>query len=200
MKLLSTLLASVAFLLSGCFATNPPAPNEAVSPNYQYIIGPGDQLSIVVWRNQELSTVVPVRPDGRISTPLVDDMIATGKNPSQLAREIETVLKKYVQEPKVTIMVQNFGSVSTEQIRVIGQATRPAALPYKQGMTLLDVMIAVGGLTEFASGNSAVLIRKDANGQQSFSIRLRDLMKRGDVSANVPMLPGDVVIIPESFF
>jgi polysaccharide biosynthesis/export protein len=200
MKLVTALFTALALLMSGCMSTNPPAPTDATSPNYQYIIGPGDQLSIVVWRNAELSTVIPVRPDGRISTPLVDDMIAIGKNPSQLAREIETALKKYVQDPKVTIMVQNFGSVSSEQVRVIGQAARPAALPFRQGMTLLDVMIAVGGLTEFASGNSAVLIRKDANGQQSFSVRLRDLMKRGDVTANVPMLPGDVVIIPESWF
>jgi polysaccharide biosynthesis/export protein len=200
MKLITALLTALSVLLTGCASTNPPAPSEPVSSNSQYVIGPGDQLSIVVWRNQELSTVVPVRPDGRISTPLVDDMVAIGKNPTQLAKEIETTLKKYVQDPKVTIMVQNFGSISSQQVRVIGQAARPAALPFRQGMTLLDVMIAVGGLTEFASGNSAVLIRKDEKGQQSFSVRLRDLMKRGDVTADIPMLPGDVVIIPESWF
>ncbi len=200
MKFLSGFIASIALFIAGCTSSNPPAPIDASSSDYQYIIGTGDQLSVVVWRNAELSTIVPVRPDGKISTPLVDDMVAMNKNASQLARDIENSLKKFVQDPKVTVLVQNFGSVSNQQVRVIGQAAKPAALPFRQGMTLLDVMIAVGGLTEFASGNSAVLIRKDATGQTSFSIRLRDLMKRGDVTANVPMLPGDVVIIPESWF
>jgi polysaccharide biosynthesis/export protein len=199
MKLIFVLFVLLSALLTGCAGTLPNAPAQAPSPDYKYIIGPGDNLNIIVWRNSELSGTVPVRPDGRITTPLVEDMVAIGKNPSQLAREIETALKKYIQDPVVTVVVQNFGGVTSEQIRVIGQAARPAALPYRQGMSLLDVMIAVGGLTEFASGNRAVLIRA-TEGNKSYNLRLRDLIKRGDVTANVQMVPGDVIIIPESWF
>jgi polysaccharide biosynthesis/export protein len=195
----SLILAVCATILAGCAGSLPNAPAQASSPDYKYIIGPGDNLNIIVWRNPELSGNIPVRPDGRITTPLVEDMVALGKNPTQLAREIETALKKYIQDPVVTVVVQNFGSVTSEQVRVIGQAARPAALPYRQGMSLLDVMISVGGLTEFASGNRAVLIRA-SEGNKSYNIRLRDLMKRGDVTANVQLLPGDVIIIPESWF
>jgi polysaccharide biosynthesis/export protein len=195
----SVLLAVATAFLAGCAGNLPNAPAQASSPDYKYIIGPGDNLNVIVWRNPELSGNVPVRPDGRITTPLVEDMVALGKNPTQLAREIETALKKYIQDPVVTVVVQNFGSVTSEQVRVIGQAARPAALPYRQGMSLLDVMISVGGLTEFASGNRAVLIRA-SEGNKSYNIRLRDLMKRGDVTANVQLLPGDVIIIPESWF
>jgi polysaccharide biosynthesis/export protein len=195
----SVLLAVAAAFLAGCAGGLPNAPAQASSPDYKYIIGPGDNLNVIVWRNPELSGNVPVRPDGRITTPLVEDMVALGKNPTQLAREIETALKKYIQDPVVTVVVQNFGSVTSEQVRVIGQAARPAALPYRQGMSLLDVMISVGGLTEFASGNRAVLIRA-TEGNKSYNLRLRDLMKRGDVTANVQLLPGDVIIVPESWF
>jgi polysaccharide biosynthesis/export protein len=195
----SLALVVCASVLVGCAGNLPNAPALASSPDYKYIIGPGDNLNVIVWRNPELSGNVPVRPDGRITTPLVEDMVALGKNPTQLAREIETALKKYIQDPVVTVVVQNFGSVTSEQVRVIGQAARPAALPYRQGMSLLDVMISVGGLTEFASGNRAVLIRAN-EGNKSYNIRLRDLMKRGDVTANVQLLPGDVIIIPESWF
>jgi polysaccharide biosynthesis/export protein len=195
----SALLAAFSILLAGCAGNLPNAPSQASSPDYKYIIGPGDNLNIIVWRNPELSGNIPVRPDGRITTPLVEDMVALGKNPTQLAREIETALKKYIQDPVVTVVVQNFGSVTSEQVRVIGQAARPAALPYRQGMSLLDVMISVGGLTEFASGNRAVLIRA-SEGNKSYNLRLRDLMKRGDVTANVQLLPGDVIIVPESWF
>jgi polysaccharide biosynthesis/export protein len=195
----SLALVACATFLAGCAGNLPNAPSQASSPDYKYIIGPGDNLNIIVWRNPELSGNIPVRPDGRITTPLVEDMVALGKNPTQLAREIETALKKYIQDPVVTVVVQNFGSVTSEQVRVIGQAARPAALPYRQGMSLLDVMISVGGLTEFASGNRAVLIRA-SEGNKSYNIRLRDLMKRGDVTANVQLLPGDVIIIPESWF
>jgi polysaccharide biosynthesis/export protein len=191
--------AALSLLLAGCAGNLPNAPAQASSPDYKYIIGPGDNLNIIVWRNPELSGIVPVRPDGRITTPLVEDMVALGKNPTQLAREVELALKKYIQDPVVTVVVQNFGSVTSEQVRVIGQAARPAALPYRQGMSLLDVMISVGGLTEFASGNRAVLIRA-TEGNKSYNLRLRDLMKRGDVSANVQLLPGDVIIVPESWF
>lgn len=196
-RILVALLA--ALFVAGCASSNPPAPVKAAQPDYKYIIGPGDTLNIVVWRNPELSTSVPVRPDGRITTPLVEDMVAQGKNPSELAREIETALKKYLQDPVVTVVVQNFGGGNSEQVRVLGQAVKPATLPYRQNMTLLDVMIAVGGLTDFAAGNRAVLIRAAEN-NKAYNVRLADLIKRGDVGANVQVLPGDVIIIPESWF
>lgn len=192
-------LALIAALAAGCAAPFPPAPPAAATPDYKYLIGPGDQLSIIVWRNPELSTTAPVRPDGRITAPLVEDMVAIGKNPSQLAREMEVALKKYIQDPVVTVVVLGFVGPTSEQVRVVGQATRPAALPYRQNMTLLDAMIAVGGLTEFASGNRAVLVRA-SEGNRQYNVRLRDLIKRGDVRANVELKPGDVIIIPESWF
>jgi polysaccharide export outer membrane protein len=188
-----------AALIAGCATSHPPAPRSAAQADYKYIIGPGDTLNIVVWRNPELSTTVPVRPDGRITTPLVEDMVAQGKNPSELAREIETALKRYLQDPVVTVVVSTFGTGNSEQVRVIGQAAKPATLPYRQNMTLLDVMIAVGGLTDFAAGNRAVLIRAAENNKE-YNVRLTDLVKRGDVKANVQVLPGDVIIIPESWF
>lgn len=188
-----------ALFVAGCASTLPPAPSQAAQPEYRYIIGPGDSLNIVVWRNPELSSTVPVRPDGRITTPLVEDMVAQGKNPSELAREIETALKKYLQDPVVTVVVQSFGGGNSEQVRVLGQAVKPATLPYRQNMTLLDVMIAVGGLTDFAAGNRAVLIRA-AEQNKGYNVRLADLIKRGDVTANIQVLPGDVIIIPESWF
>ena len=187
-----------AVLVAGCASTVPPAPPMAAEPEYRYIIGPGDTLNIVVWRNPELSSSVPVRPDGRITTPLVEDMVAQGKNPTELAREIETALKKYLQDPVVTVVVTGFGGGNDEQVRVLGQAVKPATLPYRQNMTLLDVMIAVGGLTDFAAGNRAVLFRGAE--QKAYNIRLADLIKRGDVDANIQVLPGDVIIIPESWF
>lgn len=187
-----------AVLVAGCASTLPQAPQQAAEPEYRYIIGPGDTLNIVVWRNPELSSSVPVRPDGRITTPLVEDMVAQGKNPTELAREIETALKKYLQDPVVTVVVTGFGGGNDEQIRVLGQAVKPATLSYRQNMTLLDVMIAVGGLTDFAAGNRAILFR--GADQKAYNIRLADLIKRGDVDANIQVLPGDVIIIPESWF
>lgn len=193
-------LAIVAIVLTGCAASNlPPAPASAAVPDYKYVIGPGDMLNINVWRNPELSATVPVRPDGKITAPLVEDIEAIGKNPSDLAREMESRLKKYIQDPVVTIVVQNFVGPTSEQIRVVGQAAKPAALPYRQKMTLLDAMIAVGGITEFAAGNRAVLMRPSEANKQ-YNVRLRDLLKGGDVSANVELRPGDVIIIPESWF
>lgn len=187
--------------LAGCANTKyPPAPTKAGEETvHDYLVGPGDSVNIVVWRNPELSMTVPVRPDGKITTPLVEDLPASGKSPSELARSIEKALSKYVQEPVVTVIVAGFVGPYSEQIRVIGQATRPTALPYREKMTLLDVMIAVGGITEFAAGNRATILRT-TGGSQQFSVRLKDLLKRGDVSANVEMRPGDVLVIPESFF
>ena len=193
-------LAAAAALLAGCASGSlPPAPHKAASAGYRYQIGPGDQLEINVWRNPELSARVPVRPDGKITTPLIEDLQAVGKNPADLAREIEARLAKYIRDPSVTVLVTSFVGNATEQIRVVGQATRPAALPYRQNMTLLDVMITVGGITEFAAGNRAVLIRQAENNTQ-YSLRLKDLLKGGDVSANVEVVPGDVIMIPEGMF
>jgi polysaccharide export outer membrane protein len=188
-----------ALLVAGCASQLPPAPTKAATPDYKYLIGAGDVLNITVWRNPELSATVPVRPDGKITAPLIEDIVAIGKNPTELAREMEERLKKYIQEPVVTIVVQNFVGPTSEQVRVVGQATKPAALNYKQDMTVLDAMIAVGGLTEFAAGNRAVLIRA-TEGNKAYNVRLHDLLKRGDVSANVELRPGDVIIIPEGWF
>jgi polysaccharide export outer membrane protein len=194
------MLALLSGLLSGCNTTKyPAAPAEASTPDYKYLIGPLDTLSIIVWRNPELSLTVPVRPDGRISTPLVEDLVALGRNPTDLSRDIEKSLSKYTRDPVVTVVVTSFVGASSEQIRVIGEATRPAAIPYRQKMTLLDVVIAVGGLTDFADGNAAVLVR-DKDGGKPYGVRLRDLVKRGDISANVEVRPGDVLIIPQSWF
>jgi polysaccharide export outer membrane protein len=190
----------VAALAAGCSTSSlPPAPAKAAKPDYRYQLGPGDLLEINVWRNPELSAKVPVRPDGKITTPLIEDLEAVGKSPAELAREIEQRLAKYIRDPSVTVLVTNFVGNSTEQVRVVGQAARPSALPYKQNMTLLDVMIAVGGITEFAAGNRAVLIRQ-SEGNKQYSVRLKDLIKGGDVTANVEVLPGDVIMIPEGLF
>ena len=195
---LTLLLA--AFALSGCATSDyPPAPAAAADADYNYVIGPGDAINIVVWRNPELSLSVPVRPDGKITTPLVEDLQAMGKDASTLARDIEKSLEKYIREPVVTVIVTSFVGPYSEQIRVVGEAAEPKILPYSQKMTLLDVMIAVGGITDFADGNSATILRT-GEGNKQYSVRLSDLLKRGDVSANVEMRPGDVLIIPQSWF
>lgn len=187
-------------LIAGCASTKfEPAPAGTGKADYSYLIGPGDTLNITVWRNPELSMTVPVRPDGKISTPLVQDLVAMGKDPKTLARDIEQELAKYIRDPVVTVIVTNVVGSSSEQIRVVGEATRPQMLPYRHKMTLLDVMIAVGGLTEFADGNAATILRTSEDNKQ-YSVRLKDLMKRGDASANVEMRPGDVLIVPQSLF
>jgi polysaccharide export outer membrane protein len=182
-------------------AAAPPAPNAAPSQiGSNYVIGAGDSLQVFVWKNPELSTTVPVRPDGRISIPLVEDIECAGKTPTQLARDIEDRLKKYVVDPTVTVIVNQFVGPYTQQIRIVGEALQPRALPYRANMSVLDAMIAAGGLTPYASGNRATLVRT-VNGQQTSSrVRLDDLLKDGDVSANVPLQPGDIIIIPQSFF
>ncbi|MCL4763108.1 MAG: polysaccharide export protein, partial [Burkholderiales bacterium] len=161
--------------------------------------GPLDNVNVIVWRNPELSIAVPVRPDGKISTPLVDDIVAIGKTPTELEREIERALTKFIRDPVVTVVVTTFVGPSSEQIRVTGEAARPQVLPYRQSLTLLDVMIAVGGLTDFADGNAATIYRA-AEGGKIYSVRLSDLIKRGDITANVDMRPGDILIIPQSWF
>jgi polysaccharide export outer membrane protein len=192
-------MLGVAILSLAACAAYPPAPRQAATPDYRYLIGPLDTVNIIVWRNPELSLTVPVRPDGKITTPLVEDLAALGKDPTTLARDIEKSLSKYIRDPVVTVVVTNFAGPSSEQIRVIGEAARPQVLPYRQNMTLLDVMITVGGLTDFASGNSATIMRASEE-NKLYRVRLKDLVKRGDISANVEMKPGDVLIIPQSWF
>jgi polysaccharide biosynthesis/export protein len=191
-------------LLTACAMQQPypsaPARGGTLSAGGEYLVGPGDALNIVVWRNPEVSTTVPVRPDGKFTTPLVEDIEAIGKTPTQLARDIEKALSKYIQDPIVSVIVTGFNGPFDQQIRVVGQAAKPQALPYRQNMTLLDVMIAVGGVTDFADGNAATLVRNVSGKTQQFSVRLEDLVKAGDVTANIEMRPGDVLIIPESLF
>lgn len=177
----------------------PPAPSIAITNDYNYIIGPGDALTITVWRNPELSTSVPVRPDGKLTAPLVDELVVQGKTSVQVAREIEIVLAKFVRDPVVTVMVTGFVGPYSEQIRVVGEAAKPQTLPYKSKMTILDVMISVGGLTDFADGNSATILRT-SEGDKRYSVRLKDLIKKGDFSGNVEMKPGDILIIPQGWF
>ena len=190
-------------LLTACSSTPldtlPTARAGTPTVDYNYIIGAGDNLNIIVWRNPELSLSVPVRPDGKVSAPLVDELVAQGKTSTELARDIEKKLGTYVRDPVVTVIVTSFVGPYSEQIRVVGEAAKPQFLPYKQKMTLLDVMIAVGGLTDFADGNGASILR-GTEGNKQYTVRLKDLIKRGDVSANVEMRPGDIVIIPQSFF
>ncbi|WP_291994437.1 XrtA/PEP-CTERM system exopolysaccharide export protein [Candidatus Accumulibacter sp. ACC003] len=192
-------LGALAALLVACASAHPPAPADAASPDYRYIIGPGDSVNIIVWRNPELSMTVPVRPDGLIAGPLIEDMQAMGKTPTMLARDMEKALGTFIRDPVVTVIVTGFVGSQSEQIRVVGEASKPQALPYRQQMTLLDVMIAVGGLTDFADGNGATLLRQ-SDGNKQYSVRLNDLIRRGDISANVDVKPGDVLIIPQSWF
>ncbi|MEN9559731.1 MAG: hypothetical protein RLZZ502_942 [Pseudomonadota bacterium] len=195
----------------------PSAPSKADISSYQYRIGPGDMLNVQVWRNPELSGNFSVRPDGQLTTPLVEDLSVTGKTPTEVARMIETQLSKYLQEPVVTVVVGNYLGTHELQIKIVGQAAKPQTIAYREKMTLLDVMIMVGGLSEFAAGNRATLLRQPAKQVtskeagaasaaptetqiQKYRVRLHDLLKKGDISANVDMLPGDVLIIPESWF
>ena len=200
-----TLLA-ITFILAACASGRPSykaseiADTEAASESSDYEIGPGDSLQIFVWDHTDLSTEVQVRPDGKISTPLVEDLQAAGRTPTQLARDIERVLQEYVRSPIVTVIMQGFVGEGEQQIRVVGQAATPMALQYKQGMTVLDVMIQVGGLSEFAAGNKAKIIRKTADGEVEIKVKLDKLLNDGDIKQNIEMTPGDVLIIPQSFF
>ncbi len=207
-KLLPGLLLP-AFVLAGCAGGRPAAQLPAATfvaseqkPSDDYIIGPLDQLNIFVWRNPELGGKVQVRPDGRITTPLITDMQAVGKTPTQLAADLTIALQKYVKDPLVSVIVDNFSGTFSQQIRVVGATEKPASLPYRANMTLLDAMIAVGGLNQYAAGNKARLVRHDkATGKQTeFQLRIADLLRHGDTKANVSLQPGDVIIIPESMF
>ena len=200
-------LASVA--LTGCMGSAsgpelPPASFVAMQegPGEEYVIGPLDTLTIFVWRNPELGAKVQVRPDGRITTPLITDMPAVGKTPAMLAEDIRLQLSQYIEDPLVSVIVDNFSGTFSQQIRVVGATEKPASIPYRANMTVLDAMIAVGGLSEYAAGNKARLVRFDkATGKQKeYNLRLADLLKKGDSKANVMLSPGDVIIIPESMF
>ncbi|RIA45595.1 polysaccharide export outer membrane protein [Hephaestia caeni] len=200
--------AALALALAGCAGSDrpqlPPATFVAQqqAPGEQYIIGPLDKLNIFVWRNPELSSQVQVRPDGRITTPLVSDMPAVGKTPAMLADDMKIALSQYIQDPIVSVIVENFSGTFSQQIRIVGATEKPAALPYRANMTLLDAMIAVGGLSEFAAGNRARLVRFDrtTGKQKEYALKLSDLLKNGNTRANVRLEPGDVIIIPESMF
>lgn len=203
-------LAVAALGLSGCTTGRstgnvlPPATlADAASPAADaYIIGPSDEITVFVWRNQELGARVAVRPDGRITTPLINDMVAAGKTPAQLSEDIRVALSQYIQDPLVSVMVDRPQGTFAQQIRIVGATERPAALPYRANMTLLDAMIAVGGLSEFAAGDRARLVRVDrATGRQrEYDLKINRLLRRGDIGANVKLEPGDVIIIPESMF
>lgn len=200
-----TLIALTMGILSACSSnTLPPASvhqSETIdTASYKYLIGAGDVINIFVWRNPEVSGTFIVRPDGKITTSLVEDISASGKTPTELARSIEEILGTYLRDPIVTVTVNNFVGPYSEQIRVIGEATEPKSLNYKQNMTLLDVMIQVGGLTEFANGNSAKLVRVESGVQKQYDILIKDLIKNGSIEANVDILPGDIIVIPETWF
>lgn len=211
-RFFASLAASASVLaLAGCAGSStgrtlPPAASASDAAAGQvgesYIIGPMDELTIFVWRNAELGANVQVRPDGRITTPLINEMIAAGKTPAQLADDIRQALVRYIVDPQVSVMVNRPQGTFSQQIRIVGATARPAAIPYRANMTLLDGMIAVGGLAEYAAGNRARLIRVDRQtGQQrEYDLRITDLLRRGDVRANVRLEPGDVIIIPESMF
>lgn len=188
-------------LLGGCAGVHslPPAPARVSAFDYSYVIGPGDSLNMIVAGHPELSMSVLVRPDGKISGPMIDELTVQGRNATEVAREIEKVLAKYVVEPIVSVVVSGVVGPYSEQIRVIGEAAKPQFLPYKHKMTVLDVMIAVGGLTHYAAGNRATILRV-SEGSKQYSVRLKDLVKDGDVSANVEMKPGDILIIPQRWF
>jgi polysaccharide biosynthesis/export protein len=200
-----SLLGCIGLLMlaSGCAPTLVAPKNLAPPPTEtaEYVVGPGDMLQITVWHNADLSTAVPVRPDGRISTPLVSDLVAAGRTPEQLSREIETRLKKYVSDPIVTVIVTSFVGPYNRQIRIVGEATNPKGVPYQSHMTALDAMIASGGLTPYAAGNRAKIVRPQLDGKSvEIPVRLDDLLKDGDLAANVELQPGDIIIIPQTFF
>ena len=203
---LSLTVVGARTALSGC-TSHSSLPEATAHPSmttnvndYQYLIGPGDSLTIFVWRNPEISGSFIVRPDGKVTTALVEDLDVSGRTPTMLAREIEEKLATYINNPRVTVSVNGFSGPLSEQVRVIGEATNPRAINYTEHMTLLDLMIAVGGLTEFADGNDAKLIRVVDGRQTTFKIAIEDLISDGDISKNVDMLPGDIVIIPEAWF
>ncbi len=207
LSLKSALVLVTALTFLASCSSSPTLPTATLHPaktdsaaNYNYLIGPGDTLNIFVWRNPEVSGSFIVRPDGKITTSLVEDIPASGITPTQLARSIEERLATYLREPIVTVTVNGFVGPYHEQIRIIGEAAQPKAVSYRQNMTLLDVMIAVGGLTEYADGNDAILVRIENGQQKQYQLLIEDLVKYGDIKGNVDVLPGDIIVIPEAWF
>jgi len=195
------------FILTGCASNDGVLPTASTYPSittsvddYQYLIGPGDSVSIFVWRNPDISGSFVVRPDGKVTTSLVEDVPVSGKTPTMLAREIEEQLSKYINNPRVTVSVNGFNGPLSEQVRVIGEATNPKAINYVEKMTMLDLMISVGGLTDFAAGNKAKLVRIVGGVQKTFTVKIDDLIREGDIQQNIDILPGDILIIPEAWF
>ena len=189
--------------VTGCSSTPtyPPAPDRVAESDWNYKLGPGDSVSVFVWRNPEVSGSFPIRPDGKMTMNLIEDLQASGKTPSQLARDIEKALSKYIQEPIATVIVGGGIGPYSQQIRVLGEAGTPQALGYREGMSLVDVMISVGGLTDFADGNKAYISRIMEDGKRiQLGVRIEDLIRDGDSTANVEIRPGDVLVIPESLF
>ncbi|MDO6687729.1 MULTISPECIES: XrtA/PEP-CTERM system exopolysaccharide export protein [unclassified Agarivorans] len=204
-KLLSVM--ALGLFLSACSHNLPTLPSASVNPSltenpadYKYLIGPGDELNIFVWRNPEISGTFIVRPDGMVSTSLVEDLEVSGKTPTELARLIESELAEFIRDPIVTVTVEGFIGPFSEQVRVIGEAFEPQAINYREDMTLLDVMIQVGGLTEYADGDNARLVRVVSGEQRSYNVRVGKLIQDGEIEANVDVLPGDIIIIPEAWF
>lgn len=199
-------LATLAFLLALCagcgFASYPEVPEAQrnIEVDYDYVLGPGDEVTIFVWGNEELTSSGTVRPDGKLTTRLVEDLVASGKTSTQLARDIESAYSEYVRQPVVSVIVSGFAGVPEQTVRVLGEATNPRRVPYKKHMTLLDLMIAVGGLTPFADGNGSVLVRMVEGKQKTYSLRLDDLVRDGDITADLALMPGDILIIAESWF
>ena len=193
------LILSIAACSSNSYPPVSDARNSSGS-DYSYVVGPGDTMEIFVWGNEELTTIGVVRPDGKFTTRLVEDMQASGKTSTQLARDIEKAYAEYVKQPVVSVIINEFVGVPSQQVRVVGEATEPTSVPYRKHMTLLDLMIAVGGMTEFAAGNSSVLVRTENGRKQSYALRLDDLIKKGDISADLALMPGDIIIISESWF
>lgn len=206
MSKISTASRGALVVLAACLAacsttpTYPPAPAQTTPYDWNYLVGPGDNVSVFVWRNPEVSGNFPVRPDGKMTMNLVEDLPASGKTPTQLARDIEKALSKYIQEPIVTVIVAGGVGPFDQQIRVVGEAAKPQALNYREKMSLVDLMIAVGGLTDFAAGNKAYILRTENGKQTQLGVRLEDLLKGGDITANVGIRPGDVLVVPESLF
>jgi len=205
LKIIVVLL--IAQFISACSSNAKPLPSATLHPSnttdinsYRYLIGAGDSLNIFVWRNPEVSGSFSVRPDGMITTSLVEDIPVTGQTPTELARSIEEILATYIRDPIVTVTVGGYVGPYSEQIRIIGEASNPQAIRYKQNMTLLDVMIQVGGLTNFADGNNAIIVRIEDGKQIQYEIHIDELLKDGDINANVDMLPGDIIIVPEAWF
>lgn len=203
--LIAIIFIALGYIVTGCSsATLPPATihqsNTVDVASYKYLIGPGDVVNIFVWRHPDISGTFIARPDGMITTSLVEDIPVAGKTPTQVARSIEEILATYIREPNVTVTVNSFVGPFSEQIRVIGEAAQPQSVNYTQHMTLLDIMIRVGGLTEFANGNAAVLVRVENGKQKQYDIFIEDLIKNGEIEANVDVLPGDIIVIPETWF